>query len=233
MVALTSVVNRNRWLGWIRHIVRDQVAVWMVASFLGMALPCMMSVEFIRNQYGRREPRCRYGGQRHGGTLHRIWPPSLDSNAVVRLPCAGSGPGETSTTRSQGVGRTLFGPPAKRAKQLKGNQVKYIYYGIMSVYLVWGLVMLTLFDPLDLAKFGAVIGTVALGSSSLLALYANRTLLPKGSAAQLVPAAWRRLLRDLLFEFERCGFSDLSRVRREFTGLGAGGLSVKRPLSRE
>ncbi len=44
----------------------------------------------------------------------------------------------------------------------------------MSVYLVWGLVTLTLFDPLDLAKFGAVIGTIALGSTSLLAVYANR-----------------------------------------------------------
>ena len=40
--------------------------------------------------------------------------------------------------------------------------------------------MLTLFDPLDLAKFGAVIGTISLGSTSLLALYANKTLLPKG-----------------------------------------------------
>ncbi len=30
------------------HIRRDQ-AVWIVASILGMALPCMMSLEFIRN----------------------------------------------------------------------------------------------------------------------------------------------------------------------------------------
>ena len=67
----------------------------------------------------------------------------------------------------------------ERAKRLKGNQVKDIYYGIMSVYLVWGLVMLTLFDPLDLAKVGAVIGTIALGSTSRLAVYANRTLLLK------------------------------------------------------
>ena len=49
MVGLRNVVNRNLWLGWIRHIVRDQVAVWMVCSFLGMVLPCMISVEFIRN----------------------------------------------------------------------------------------------------------------------------------------------------------------------------------------
>ena len=34
--------------GWMRHIVRDQ-AIWVAASILGMALPCMMSLEFIRN----------------------------------------------------------------------------------------------------------------------------------------------------------------------------------------
>jgi len=32
----------------MRHIRRDQ-AIWVLASILGMALPCMMSLEFIRN----------------------------------------------------------------------------------------------------------------------------------------------------------------------------------------
>src|SRR5260370_32033688 len=32
----------------MRHIFRDQ-GVWVTASILGMALPCMMSLEFIRN----------------------------------------------------------------------------------------------------------------------------------------------------------------------------------------
>ena len=41
--------NMIRWRGWMRHIVRDQAVVWMICCFIGMALPCMMSVEFIRN----------------------------------------------------------------------------------------------------------------------------------------------------------------------------------------
>ena len=40
--------NLARWHGWMRHILRDQW-VWIAASILGMALPCMMSLEFIRN----------------------------------------------------------------------------------------------------------------------------------------------------------------------------------------
>jgi hypothetical protein len=40
--------NLSRWRGWMRHIRRDQW-IWVAASILGMALPCMMSLEFIRN----------------------------------------------------------------------------------------------------------------------------------------------------------------------------------------
>lgn len=39
--------SMKRWKGWIRHIVRDQVAIWAVGCMLGMALPSMMSREFI------------------------------------------------------------------------------------------------------------------------------------------------------------------------------------------
>ncbi len=42
-------ISLERWRGWFRHIVRDQVAVWMLCSVLGLALPCMLSLEFVRN----------------------------------------------------------------------------------------------------------------------------------------------------------------------------------------
>ena len=40
--------SQARWRGWLRHIRRDQI-IWVSCSFIGMALPCMMSLEFIRN----------------------------------------------------------------------------------------------------------------------------------------------------------------------------------------
>ena len=178
MVAFKNVANRSRWLGWIRHIVRDQVAVWMVCSFLGMALPCMMSVEFIRNHTieGSRVAAMVASGmeERYTEFGPLLWTLTLLCGFLVLAP------GQVSVNDQISRRWTdIIWTASERAKRLKGNQVKYIYYSIMSLYLVWGLVMLTLFDPLDLAKFGAVIGTIALGSTSLLALYANRTLLPK------------------------------------------------------
>ena len=59
-----------------------------------------------------------------------------------------------------------------------GNQVKYVYYSILGLYGIWGLVVLRM-PALDIAKIGAVLGNVALGFSALHALYANRTLMPK------------------------------------------------------
>jgi replicative superfamily II helicase len=41
--------SRAHWRGWMRHVLRDQFAVWMFCSFVGMALPCMLSLQFFRN----------------------------------------------------------------------------------------------------------------------------------------------------------------------------------------
>ncbi|MBI3466302.1 MAG: Nramp family divalent metal transporter, partial [Planctomycetes bacterium] len=38
----------DRWRRWMRHIVRDQV-VWLAACILGVALPCLLSLQFIRH----------------------------------------------------------------------------------------------------------------------------------------------------------------------------------------
>src|SRR5262249_45161985 len=37
-----------RWKKWVRHVMRDQLIVWMPACFFGLALPSMLSVEFLK-----------------------------------------------------------------------------------------------------------------------------------------------------------------------------------------
>ena len=36
-----------RWRRWFKHVMRDQLVVWMPACFIGLALPSMLSVEFL------------------------------------------------------------------------------------------------------------------------------------------------------------------------------------------
>ena len=61
-----------------------------------------------------------------------------------------------------------------RIKRFGQGEVRYLYYGILLAYGIWGLFVLWLLPALQIAKIGAVLGNVALGVSSLQALYVNR-----------------------------------------------------------
>jgi hypothetical protein len=67
----------------------------------------------------------------------------------------------------------------KRLKRLGRGEVRTVYYGILAGYGVVGLAILTLFPPVQIAKFSSVLQNIALGDSSLMSLYINRRLLPK------------------------------------------------------
>ena len=85
-----------------------------------------------------------------------------------------------------------------RVKRLGQGEVRYLYYGILLAYGIWGLFVLWLLPALQIAKIGAVLGNVALGVSSLQALYVNRRLLPPSLRPNLVHAAWRGAVRSFL-----------------------------------
>ena len=170
--------NMARWRGWIRHIFRDQAIVWMLCCFVGMALPCMVSLEFIRNVpvEGDRVTALIADGASRQYPEYRnlLWPLTLLCSVLILAP-GQIFAGESISRRWADA----IWVSSTRAHRLKGNQVQYIYYAILAAYGAWGLVALSLFDPLMLATVGAVLGNVALGFTSFHTLYVNRTLLPK------------------------------------------------------
>ena len=170
--------NMARWRGWIRHIFRDQAIVWMLCCFVGMALPCMVSLEFIRNvpvQGDRVTALIADGASRQFPDYRNLlWPLTLLCSFMILAP--GQIFSGEAISRRWADAIWVSSP---RAQRLKGNQVQNIYYGILAAYGAWGLVALSLFDPLQLATIGAVLGNVALGFTSFHTLYVNRTLLPK------------------------------------------------------
>ena len=69
---------------------------------------------------------------------------------------------------------------SRHVQHLEGNQVRYVYYGIMAAYAVWGLIALRLTpDPLVLAIVTGTLRNIGLGATALHALYVNRNLMPK------------------------------------------------------
>jgi hypothetical protein len=177
-VFLPDEKSMPRWKGWMRHIFRDQIAVWMLASFVGMALPCMLSLQFIRNATvtGNRVAAMTAEGisLEHPNHAGLFWTLTLLCGFLVLAP------GQISA--SDQIARRwtdIIWTASSRIKRLGGNRVKYVYYSILSVYAAWGLFVLWRLPALDIAKIGAVLGNIALGFSALHSLYANRTLMPK------------------------------------------------------
>jgi hypothetical protein len=167
--------NRLRWKGWMRHVLREQVGLWMICCFIGMALPCMMSVEFIRNApvSGIRVAAMTADGIHHRHPGWGLWPLTLLVAFLVLYP-----------------GQILAGDTVPRrwcdiiwaasswARRLGETRVKYIYYSLMIGMAIFGLVALIYVEPLALLKISGFVGNIALGSSALHALYVNCTLLP-------------------------------------------------------
>ena len=170
--------NLVRWKDWRKFVVRDQTVVWMGAAFVGMALPCMLSLEFIRNASvsGDRVAAMTANAMsaEYPSYSFILWPVTLLCGFLILAP-----------------GQIFSGDSLERrwtdiiwvvsawARRLQGNQVKYVYYGILLIYGCCGLIALTFLDPLQIAKIGAGLGNVALGVSALHTFYVNRTLLPR------------------------------------------------------
>ncbi len=137
----------------------------------------MMSLEFIRNVpvTGDRVAAMAAQGMadRYPGLASFFWITTLACGFLVLAP------GQVSVGDQIARRWTdMIWSASTRAHRLKGGQVRFIYYGIVILYAVWGFVILWLFSAFRIAKIGVVLGNLALGYSTLQALYVNRKLLP-------------------------------------------------------
>jgi hypothetical protein len=165
-----------QWRGWFRHIMRDQV-VWMTCSFIGMALPCMMSLQFIRNAPVSEN---RVAALTADGLSSRFpayagfwWVSTLFIGFLVLAPNA-----VFAGDLIARLWTDLIWIGSAKVKNRPSHSVIRIYYGILAIYCVWGFVALTFMSPLQIAIIGPVLGNVALGFSAFHTLVVNRRLLP-------------------------------------------------------
>jgi hypothetical protein len=173
-----------RWRGWFRHILRDQ-AIWMTCSFVGMALPCMMSLEFIRNAPVSEN---RVAALTAEGLSLRFpayagfwWVTTLFIGFLVLAPNA-----VFAGDLIARLWTDLIWIGSAKVRDRPGHSVMRVYYGILAIYFVWGLVALTYFSPLQIAIIGPVLGNIALGFSSFHTLAVNRRLLPEALRPNLL-----------------------------------------------
>ena len=169
--------NLARWKGWLRYIRRDQWALWAPGCLIGMALPALFSYEFIRGVsqvegHALAAMSAQAMAARHGAIF---WFLTLLCGFLILAP--------TQVSQIDGMCRRwtdVIWTGVRRLHRLEGNKVKYVYYTILVLYGLWGLVALRLTpNPMVLAIASGVMMNFALAFSALHTLYVLMTLMPK------------------------------------------------------
>jgi len=169
--------SEARWKRWLRVIHRDQFLLWAPGCILGMALPAMVSYEFIKgvtNVEGNAVAAmsAQAIAARHGQVF---WFLTLLCGFLIMAP--------TQVSQLDNIARRwtdVLWIGSSRMHKLDDHKVKYVYYTILAFYCVWGLVALRITpNPLVLAIATGVMWNFALGFSALHALVTIHVLLPQ------------------------------------------------------
>jgi hypothetical protein len=141
-----------------------------------MALPAMISYEYIRgvqNVQGNAVAAMTAEAiaSRHGEIF---WFLTLLCGFAIMAP--------TQVSQLDAMSRRwtdVIWIGSRRMHRFEGNQVKFVYYGILVLNMAWGLIALTFTpNPLVLAIASGVMMNFALGFSALHTLYVVVRLLP-------------------------------------------------------
>ncbi len=188
-----------RWRRWYRHVVRDQLAIWVPACFVGLALPSMLSVEFLRrgteaDRWNAAAMTAEAVGQQvasppegvlasaaglsdilHGPAWGNVmWGLTLFCGFLVLAP-------STATTIDGFVRRWLdtFWTASQRLRKIDPTKIGRVYFGVMICYACLGGTMLWLNRPTTLIKIATIGYNFALGFSAWHTLALNIVLLPR------------------------------------------------------
>lgn len=205
-----------RWKKWVKHVSREQFWIWMPACFIGLALPSMLSVQFLPQDKPLKESE-KYlaaamtangvaeavagkvtdgevenseGADRLLGVkaARRPWPNYLVW--VTTLFCGILVLGTSMASTADGVLRRwidVFWTGLPLLREWESKHIGRVYFSVLAVYTAVGLYMLLFVDASQLLVWSTIIYNYALGFSCIHVIFINRTLLPK----ELQPPASR------------------------------------------
>jgi Mn2+/Fe2+ NRAMP family transporter len=173
----------SRWGRWYKHVARDQLAVWLPACFIGLALPTMLSVQFldpgtktddwsmaVMTAEGVQDTVTETSG---AGLGNFCWFMTLFCGFLVLGP--------TMSVSADGVIRRwvdVFWTSSGLLRKMEPKAIKQVYFRVLVGYMIFGLVMLSL-NPGALIQYATMFFNIALGFSCWHTLTINLTLLPK------------------------------------------------------
>jgi hypothetical protein len=188
------------WRRWYRHVVRDQTMAWMLACFIGVGLPSVLSVAFL--QRGTECDDYNTASLTAGGVEQRIVNPPPDvlaSTIGLSSVVTGNAAGRffwgctlfcgflvltTSmvSTMDGFIRRWLdaFWTALPALRKVDVSQIGKVYFGLLVGYLMIGLgIIWSPISPAGVFKIATTGYNFAFAFSAWHTLAVNTTLLPR------------------------------------------------------
>jgi hypothetical protein len=183
MVFKITAESLVKWRGWMSHVLRDQLVVWMPACFVGLALPAMLSMQFLPRGIQTDEwVAASMTAQGVGKEVASHWGAGFEQPFFyMTLACGVLVLWPSTITTIDGFLRRWVdviwvGIPAVRKWDPK--RIGSLYSGVLLGYTVFGIIALSLGKPTQLLVLTTIFYNFALGFSCFHTLVLNITLLP-------------------------------------------------------
>jgi hypothetical protein len=181
-----NATSLERWRGWWRIVRVDQWGVYFTGAVLGMMLPALLYVTFVPAGSDIRglgiaaalaQAVATQKGAIFGGVI-----------AVLGVWLLFKTQLDILEAMTRGITDILWAGSA-RIRAWRGGDVRVIYYSVLAVICLWGILALRMTQPIILLTLSANMAGIVFIISSIHLLYVNTRLLP----VELRPPMWRRL----------------------------------------
>jgi hypothetical protein len=175
-----------RWRKWWRIVYVDQWGVYFTGAMLGMLLPALLYVTFVPAGSDIRglgiaaalaQAVAQQKGAIFGGVIALLGVWILFKTQLDILE------GMTRAVTD------ILWTGSRRIRDWRGGDVRIVYYAVLTVVILWGVIALRLSAPIRLLQYSANIAGVVFIIAALHLLYVNTRLLP----VELRPPLSRRL----------------------------------------
>lgn len=170
----------RRFRGWRRHVLRDQLVVWAPACFLGIALPSMLSIQFLRR--GTEATDWSAAAMTADAVAAAVGPALGPLCWFMTLFCGFLVLAPSAATTCDGFLRRwvdVFWTGSARLRKLDPQMIRYVYFTVLCGYVLFGLCALSVAPPRKLILWATTLYNYALGVSCWHTLAVNLTLLPR------------------------------------------------------
>jgi hypothetical protein len=178
--------NQRRWRGWWRIVRMDQWGIFFVGALLGMMLPALLYVTFV-------PPGTDIKGLAISAVLAQTMGAAAGPWLGVLVAVLGAWIlFKTQLDCVEGMTRSItdiLWTGSSRVRRWRGGDVRAVYYGVLAVVVVWGIIALKLAQPVMLLQIGANIAGAIFVFASLHLLYLNTRILPVAHRSPI----WRRV----------------------------------------